>query len=54
MTDGTLLGKLKSMNIPGVMLIVDKNNEGAQRFYRRAGFVKKASALGGVVMVKEL
>ena len=50
----TLLQKLKSMGIPGVMLIVDKNNTGAQRFYKRAGFIEKASAFGGVVMVKAL
>lgn len=49
-----LFEKLKSMNIPGVMLIVDKDNTGAQRFYQRKGFVKIASALGGVVMAKEL
>lgn len=49
-----LLKKLKEIKVPGVMLIVDKENEGAQRFYKRAGFVEKASALGGVVMAKEL
>lgn len=49
-----LLKKLKDMKIPGVMLIVDKNNKGAQRFYQRKGFVKTASALGGVVMAREL
>lgn len=49
-----LLEKLKSMKIPGVMLIVDKHNEGAQRFYARKGFRKIAAALGGVVMAKEL
>ncbi len=50
----TLFEKLRSMNIPGVMLIVDKDNTGAQRFYERAGFSKITSALGGVVMAKEL
>lgn len=50
----TLLDKLKTMNIPGVMLIVDKNNEGAQRFYQRFGFNKVISLFGGVVMTKEL
>lgn len=50
----TLLDKLRSMNIPGVMLIVDKSNTGAQRFYERAGFKKITSALGGVVMATEL
>lgn len=50
----TLLEKLKGMNIPGVMLIVDKNNEGAQRFYERMGFRKIISASGGVVMAKDL
>ena len=50
----TLLDKLKEMNIPGVMLIVDKNNDGAQRFYKRFGFNKTAEAFGGVVMTKEL
>ncbi len=49
-----LLEKLKCMNIPGVMLIVDKDNTGAQRFYERKGFSKIASALGGIVMAKEL
>ena len=49
-----LLEKLKSMGVPGVMLIVDKNNTGAQRFYTRAGFTRKASVFGGVVMVKTL
>ena len=49
-----LLDKLKSMNIPGVMLIVDKENKGAQRFYQRKGFIEIASALGGVVMAKKL
>ena len=49
-----LLEKLKSMNIPGIMLIVDKDNAGAQRFYQRKGFVKIASALGGVVMARNL
>ena len=49
-----LLSKLKEMKIPGVMLIVDMNNTGAQRFYERAGFKKIASALGGVVMAREL
>ena len=50
----TLLKKLIEMNIPGVMLIVDQSNEGAQRFYERAGFRKIISACGGVVMAKEL
>ena len=50
----TLLNKLKEMNIPGVMLIVDKNNTGAQRFYKRFGFNRTAEAFGGVVMTKEL
>lgn len=50
----TLLDKLKEMNIPGVMLIVDKDNDGAQRFYKRFGFNKTAEAFGGVVMTKEL
>ncbi len=50
----TLLNKLREMKIPGVMLIVDKNNEGAQRFYKRAGFRQIASAFGGVVMAREL
>lgn len=50
----TLLEKLKSMDVPGVMLIVDKENTGAQRFYERKGFSKIASALGGIVMAKEI
>ncbi|MBQ8575312.1 MAG: GNAT family N-acetyltransferase [Clostridia bacterium] len=50
----TLLAKLKEMKLPGVMLIVDKDNEGAQRFYKRAGFRKIASAFGGVVMARKL
>lgn len=50
----TLLDKLRKMNIPGVMLIVDKNNKGAQRFYNRAGFKKLVGLFGGVVMVREL
>ena len=50
----TLLAKLKAMKIPGVMLIVDKSNEGAQRFYKRAGFKKITSAFSGVVMTMEL
>jgi ribosomal protein S18 acetylase RimI-like enzyme len=49
-----LLDKLREMKIPGVMLIVDKNNSGAQRFYQRFGFEKTASAFGGVVMTKVL
>ncbi|MBQ5591543.1 MAG: GNAT family N-acetyltransferase [Clostridia bacterium] len=49
----TLLDKLKSMGLPGVMLIVDKSNTGAQRFYERAGFKKIISAFGGVVMGME-
>lgn len=49
-----LLTKLKSMGIPGVMLIVDKDNTGAQRFYERKGFSKVTSALGGIVMAKDL
>lgn len=49
-----LLEKLKEMQIPGVMLIVDKNNTGAQRFYERVGFKKIISAFGGVVMAMEL
>lgn len=49
-----LLDKLREMGIPGVMLIVDKDNEGAQRFYKRAGFKKIISAFGGVVMAKDL
>lgn len=50
----TLLDKLRNMGIPGVMLIVDKTNEGAQRFYKRAGFKVLISAFGGVVMAMEL
>ncbi len=50
----TLASKLKKMHIPGVMLIVDKENEGAQRFYKRMGFSKSIAAFGGVVMVKKL
>ena len=50
----TLLNKLREINIPGVMLIVDKDNKGAQRFYKRAGFKKISSAFGGVVMAMEL
>ena len=49
-----LLDKLKSMNIPGVMLIVDKDNKGAQRFYQRKGFLKITNAFGGVVMAQKL
>lgn len=49
-----LLDKLKEKKLPGVMLIVDRNNDGAQRFYKRFGFKKIVSALGGVVMAKEL
>lgn len=49
-----LLEKLKEMQIPGVMLIVDKDNTGAQRFYERAGFKKIISAFGGVVMGMKL
>lgn len=50
----TLLAKLKEMKLPGVMLIVDKDNVGAQRFYERAGFKKIVTTFGGVVMAKEL
>ncbi len=50
----TLLNKLKEMEIPGVMLIVDKDNEGAQRFYKRAGFQNSACIFGGVIMTKSL
>ncbi len=50
----TLLSTLKSMGLPGVMLMVDKDNTGAQRFYKRMGFKKIVSAFGGVVMAKEL
>ncbi len=49
-----LTAKLREMNLPGVMLIVDGENTGAQRFYERAGFKKKLAAFGGVVMTKEL
>ena len=49
-----LLGKLREMKVPGVMLIVDKSNSGAQRFYQRFGFKKTASVFGGVVMTKVL
>ncbi len=49
-----LLEKLKSMDVPGIMLIVDKDNTGAQRFYQRKGFRKITSLLGGVVMAQEL
>ena len=50
----TLIDKLKAMGLPGVMLIVDQTNTGAQRFYERAGFKKIISAFGGVVMGMEL
>ncbi len=50
----TLLAKLREMNLPGVVLIVDGDNTGAQRFYKREGFKKLLSAFGGVVMAREL
>ncbi len=50
----TLSAKLREMNLHGVMLIVDGENTGAQRFYERKGFRKVISAFGGVVMAREL
>lgn len=50
----TLLDKLKEMNIPGVMLITNRDNKGAIRFYERLGF-KTLLAIGGpVIMAKKL
>lgn len=50
----TLLSKLKEMNIPGVMLITNRDNKGAIRFYERLGF-KTILAIGGpVIMAKNL
>ena len=49
-----LLEKLKEMNIPGVMLIVDTDNTGAIRFYERNGFHKIISLSKGTVMGKKL
>lgn len=50
----TLLTKLKEMNIPGVMLITNRDNKGAIRFYERLGF-KTLLAIGGpVIMAKNL
>ena len=46
--------KLKEMNIPGVMLITNRDNKGAIRFYERLGF-KMLLAIGGpVIMAKNL
>jgi ribosomal protein S18 acetylase RimI-like enzyme len=50
----TLLEKLKEMKITGVMLIVDNDNTGAQRFYSRNGFKKLISLFGGTVMAREI
>jgi ribosomal protein S18 acetylase RimI-like enzyme len=50
----TLLNKLKEMNIPGVMLITNRDNTGAIRFYERLGF-KTILAIGApVIMAKNL
>ncbi len=49
-----LTNKLQSMDIHGLMLIVDEENTGAQRFYKRLDFKEIASAFGGVVMAKKL
>ncbi len=49
-----LIDRLIEKGISGVMLIVDKDNHGAQRFYERAGFKKAVSLFGGVVMTKKL
>lgn len=50
----TLLDKLREMNIPGVMLITNRDNKGAIRFYERLGF-KTILAIGDpVIMAKNL
>lgn len=49
-----LTEKLKSLNIHGVMLIVDSDNVDAQRFYERNGFHKIISVANGTVMGRKL
>lgn len=50
----TLLNKLKEMNIPGVMLITNRDNKGAIRFYERLGFKTLLAVGGPVIMAKNL
>jgi ribosomal protein S18 acetylase RimI-like enzyme len=50
----TLTDKLKSENVPGVMLIASSKNTEAHRFYKRNGFHKIITAFGMTIMAKQL
>ncbi len=52
----TLLQKLQSQGVKGVMLTADVENDGAVRFYERLGFktVVASKKLGGIIMAKNL
>lgn len=49
-----MLSNLKEKNVRGIMLMADKNNHGAIRFYERLGFKLLFEKWGGVVMAKKL
>ena len=50
----TMLSNLKSKKVKGIMLMVNKDNHGAIRFYERLGFKALFNGFGGVVMAKNL
>ena len=50
----TLLLKLKTMGVKGVMLLAAESNAGAVKFYKRSGFKIFVTAFGGVAMGKKI
>lgn len=50
----TMLDNLKSKKVKGIMLMANKDNHGAIRFYERLGFKVILNGFGGVVMAKNL
>ena len=50
----TMLNNLKQKKVKGIMLMVNKDNHGAIRFYERLGFKTLFNGFGGVVMAKNL
>ncbi len=50
----TMLNNLKAKKVKGIMLMANKDNHGAIRFYERLGFKVLFSGFGGVVMAKNL
>ncbi len=50
----TMLDNLRQKNVKGIMLMANKDNHAAIRFYERLGFKVLLNGFGGVVMVKKL